>query len=173
MPRRCTVCEHKDRALIEADLLTGTPYRKIADRTGLSVTSLKRHKDAHMTPAVAQAAVARQEQEAASADQLFEQLANLHTVALRVLEDAQSNDDHGMTLRAVCEARKTLEVMAKVRIEIERLIHEKRAVTQQCHDATHDADANWFDPSQLSEEALLELDKMRERHYKQTCISKI
>lgn len=46
----CTVCEHPDRAVVEAALRAGTPsLRTTADRHKLSKTAILRHRDKHMT----------------------------------------------------------------------------------------------------------------------------
>ena len=57
MPRPCTVCTHKDIEEINKRLLGGEIYRTIADDTGLSETSLKRHKSEHIPAAAARATI--------------------------------------------------------------------------------------------------------------------
>jgi hypothetical protein len=48
MGRACTICSHDNRPGIELALAQRTPYRKIAERFGVSVTSLRRHKLNHV-----------------------------------------------------------------------------------------------------------------------------
>ena len=60
MPRSCTICQHEQREEIERALLTGEPFRKIAERSGTSVTSLHRHKTEHLTPSLVKASGAAQ-----------------------------------------------------------------------------------------------------------------
>ena len=43
MPSRCTVCTHPQRELIDRDLMTGVPYRKLAAEYNLSPSALCRH----------------------------------------------------------------------------------------------------------------------------------
>ena len=44
MPRRCTVCDHPERHGIDEALVSGTPYRSVAKRSGLSESAVYRHK---------------------------------------------------------------------------------------------------------------------------------
>mgnify|MGYP001275838975 CR=1 FL=1 len=48
MSRPCSICTHSDRLEIDRLLLQGTSYRDIADRFGLSKTSVFRHKESHI-----------------------------------------------------------------------------------------------------------------------------
>jgi hypothetical protein len=43
MSKRCTVCNHPMRGLINQDLLNGVPYRKLAAQYNLSPAALSRH----------------------------------------------------------------------------------------------------------------------------------
>lgn len=44
----CSVCTHPDSEDVDAALVSKTPYRVIAERSGLSITSISRHKNNHM-----------------------------------------------------------------------------------------------------------------------------
>lgn len=55
MPPTCTVCMHPDRAAIDKALIAGEPFRRIAERTGASATSLRRHKASHLAGAIVRA----------------------------------------------------------------------------------------------------------------------
>jgi len=48
MSRPCSICSHSERLEIDRLLLQGTSYRDIADRFGLSKTSVFRHKESHI-----------------------------------------------------------------------------------------------------------------------------
>lgn len=45
MPQTCTVCRHEALEAFDTALVAGEPLRDIAGRTGLSKSSLGRHKD--------------------------------------------------------------------------------------------------------------------------------
>jgi hypothetical protein len=48
MPRRCTVCDHRERHSIDEVLVDGTPYRSVAKRFELSESAVYRHKTEHL-----------------------------------------------------------------------------------------------------------------------------
>ena len=47
--RRCKICVHPDRAVIDTALLQGVSLRTVAGRHGLSATALHRHRRRHVT----------------------------------------------------------------------------------------------------------------------------
>jgi hypothetical protein len=49
MPRRCTVCDHPGRHGIDEALVDGTPYRSVANRSGLSVNAVYLHETKHLS----------------------------------------------------------------------------------------------------------------------------
>lgn len=54
--RKCSICQHPKRALLELGLVLGTPLRVLASRYGASVTALHNHRHNHLT-AVQKAAI--------------------------------------------------------------------------------------------------------------------
>ena len=92
MPRTCTICGHSKRSAIEKALLSGEALRKIAERTGTSVTSLHRHKTEHLTPTLVKANGAA---EAAHGDDLLAKLASIESEARGILKDAKTAKDLG------------------------------------------------------------------------------
>jgi hypothetical protein len=73
MPRRCTVCDHSERHSIDETLVTGAPYRSIANRCSLSESAVYRHKTEHLP---AHLLKAREVEEVAQADDLLRACAN-------------------------------------------------------------------------------------------------
>ncbi len=58
MPRTCSICRHRERRDIEADLRAGLPYRGVARRHKSSKDALSRHRahiSLHNAPALAPA----------------------------------------------------------------------------------------------------------------------
>jgi hypothetical protein len=96
MPRRCTVCDHPQRHGIDEALVTGAPYRSVAKRFALSESLVYRHKSEHVP---AHLLKAREADEVAQADDLLEQVRNLQTHALDILERAE---DRGPENRPGC-----------------------------------------------------------------------
>lgn len=44
MPQTCTICRHPQREAIEEGLISGVPYRPLAERYGTSTATLRRHR---------------------------------------------------------------------------------------------------------------------------------
>jgi hypothetical protein len=68
MPRRCTVCDHPKKHSIDEALVSGTPYRSVAKRFGLSESAVYRHKIEHLP---AHLLKAKEVEEVAQADDLL------------------------------------------------------------------------------------------------------
>jgi hypothetical protein len=116
MGRRCKVCCHPARAEIDAALVRGVAYRQIASHYGMSYASVKRHKEAHLPAALVEAHEAR---EVARADSLLVQMRELQERALRILADAESQGDLTNANRAIAEARRNIELVAKLLGELQ------------------------------------------------------
>ena len=48
MARPCSICNHSERLEIDRLLLSGEPYRNIAETFKLSIGSISRHREAHI-----------------------------------------------------------------------------------------------------------------------------
>jgi transposase-like protein len=116
MPRRCTVCDHPGKHGINEALVSGAPYRSVAKRFGLSESAVYRHKTEHLP---AQLLKAREVEETARADDLLEQVRNLQTHALGILERAEKSGDLRTALAAISQARGNLELLGKLAGELD------------------------------------------------------
>ncbi len=116
MPRRCTICRHKQRAEIDKALVARQPFRTIADRFGVSKTALIRHHDDHVPAALVRAQEAT---EAAQADNLLAQVVDLRGRAIGILDTAVATDDLRVALGAIREARGCLELLGKLAGQIQ------------------------------------------------------
>ncbi len=115
--RLCTVCTSPDRAEIEAAILRGDSMRAIARRYAPSRRSMERHRDAHMGVAVAVALGARGDAERANGESILEQVRGIQARTLAILEAA--GDDPSMGLKAIAEARRNLELCARLTGELD------------------------------------------------------
>ena len=116
MPRRCTVCDHPQRHGIDKALVTGAPYRSVAKRFGLSDSAVYRHKTEHLPTHLLKA---REAEEVAQADDLLEQVRNLQTHALDILNRAEKAGDLRTALAAISQARGNLELLGKLAGELD------------------------------------------------------
>jgi hypothetical protein len=98
MPRRCTVCDHPEKHSIDEALVSGTPYRSVAKRFGLSESAVYRHKTEHLPGHLLKA---REVEEVAQADDLLEQVRHLQAHALDILERAEKVGDLRTALAAI------------------------------------------------------------------------
>jgi transposase-like protein len=116
MPRRCTVCDHPQRHGIDEALVGGASYRSVAKRFGLSESAVYRHKTEHLP---AHLLKAREVEETARADDLLDQVRNLQTHALDILERAEKAGDLRSALAAISQARGNLELLGKLAGELD------------------------------------------------------
>ncbi len=116
MPRVCTICNHPDRAAIDAALLAGEPYRHIAARTDTSTGALQRHKEEHLPVTLVRA---REAEDAAHADDLLAQVRDLQSRALAILDTAEAAGELRTALAAIREARGNLELLARLLGELQ------------------------------------------------------
>jgi len=111
VPRRCTICDHEGRAIIDAALISGAPLRDIAGRHGVSKSALERHKAGHLP---AHLAKAREAGEVARADDLLSQMRYLQDRTLAILSASEDAGELRTALTAIREARGNLELLAKL-----------------------------------------------------------
>jgi hypothetical protein len=97
-------------------LVTGAPYRSVAKRFELSESAVYRHKTEHLP---AHLLKAREIEEVAQADDLLEQVRNLQTHALDILERAEKSGDLRTALAAISQARGNLELLGKLAGELD------------------------------------------------------
>src|SRR5688572_3186367 len=116
MPRRCTVCDHPQRHIIDEALVSGTPYRSVAKRFELSESAVYRHKVEHLP---AHLLKAKEVEEAARADDLLDQVRHLQAHALDILERAEKAGDLRTALAAISQARGNLELLGKLAGELD------------------------------------------------------
>ena len=111
MPRRCSVCDSSERNAIELTLAANkSPFSAIARKFGLGRDAVTRHKELHMSPALARAAARREE---LSADKIVEKLVALvHRIEM-LLEKAESAGDLGASGKLIKELRETLVTVGK------------------------------------------------------------
>ena len=116
MPRRCTVCDHPESHSIDEALVSGAPYRTVAKRFRLSESAVYRHKTEHLP---AHLLKAKDAEEAAQANDLLDQVRNLQTHTLDILERAEKTGDLRTALAAISQARGNLELLGKLAGELD------------------------------------------------------
>ena len=135
--RSCLICVHDERDAIECDILAGKSLRTIGKAFGVAHETVRRHRDGCIPGLLARS---RRAEAARRGDRLFQQADYLYAKAVAVLERAEEARDTAlklddlskserqrvaalaealagsdqMVLRAIREARPTLELLAKL-----------------------------------------------------------
>jgi hypothetical protein len=117
MPRRCSVCDHDELADINSALASNEPLRTIADHWSVSKTALIRHRNEHL-PA-SSLLEAKEAEEVASADDLLNQVRELHERALSTLNRVEEAEELGAAIETIREAKGDLELSAKLLEELD------------------------------------------------------
>src|SRR5918995_1670169 len=116
MPRACNICTHPDREAIDEALISGVAFPALVAKYRVSKDSLSRHKANHLP---AKLVMAQAAEEVAQADDLLDQVRDLHAPALAILEAAERTKQHRTALSAIREARSNLELLAKLLGELD------------------------------------------------------
>jgi len=116
MPRRCTICDHHERAAIDLALAGGEANRRIAARFSLSEASIRRHKAAHVPAHLAQGV---QAQEVSHADDLLAQIGDLQRQAQAIKDKAEKTGDLKTALTGIRELVRIVELLAKLRSQLD------------------------------------------------------
>ena len=109
MPRKCSICTHKERAEIERLIVAGEPYRGITRKFAVSEDALTRHKS-HIGEALKKAVEAR---EISSAVTIAEQLAELRRdteAILSMYKTPIGTDEAYVALAAIARREKQIEI---------------------------------------------------------------
>lgn len=103
------MCASPARAAIDEALVTRSDsYRTIADRHGLSKTSLLRHASEHLP---AELVKAQEAKEVASASDLLAQMQDLQR---RTLEILQAPENQRVAVAAIAQARANIELIGEL-----------------------------------------------------------
>jgi hypothetical protein len=114
MGRPCSVCSHPHRDEIDRALLGGAANRRVAARYGLSKDAVRRHTEAHLSPALAQAAAVERAERGRS---LAGYVAELDAEARRLAELLERNGDARGAVAALRERIRLLGVIAQAAVE--------------------------------------------------------
>ena len=116
MARPCTICQHEQRAEIDAALVESAPNRRVAAQFGFSEQAVRRHKAAHLPAAMARASEAAA---VARGDDLMGQVREQQARVGRLFLEAEA------VLAAAKKAGKLRIVLSAVRTAA-GTIHEAR-----------------------------------------------
>lgn len=117
MPRTCSICTHERREAIDRAIVDVEPYRSIAERFGVSIGAIARHKAGHLPSTLAKA---REAEEVARADDLVGRLMELNRETWAVLREARRVGAAELALKAIARAEKQIELQAKLLGELQQ-----------------------------------------------------
>ncbi len=122
MPRTCTICNHEERTDIDKALVDGESFRNITRRFGtkkkITISALKRHKDAHLPKKLTKA---KQADTIIQSNNLLDQIQGYldKTDAIFTTVSQGKKPDLKTALLALKEVRGYLELLARARGELE------------------------------------------------------
>lgn len=116
MPRICTICSHPELETINKALVGEASNRSIASLYDASEAAVRRHRTNHLP---AKLVMAEKAEEVAEADELLDQVQDLQTRTLSILEEAETTKQYRTALSAIREARSNLELLAKLLGELD------------------------------------------------------
>lgn len=112
MPGRCTVCRHPRLEEIDRAIVGGASHRQIAADFGVTRQAVQRHSaNGHVAAALLKAKDAA---ELVRADGLLGEVQALRDRALDCLTKAEAAGDLSTALKAIREARGSVELLAKL-----------------------------------------------------------
>ena len=116
MPRPCKTCTHKDHEKIDFEILEGRPPTEIAERHGLSYTTVKRHRDnGHISRDLVRASKIRK---IVYSDSLLEKLLHVQLEVMQILDSARESKDDKTALNAARTINNLMLTQGKVVGEI-------------------------------------------------------
>jgi hypothetical protein len=119
--RTCTICSHDEHHAINVALVRpDRSYRAIAGQYAVSKTALQRHSREHIPQLLAKASQAI---ERGDADDLLARVEDLFEEAKEVLETAKETADHRIVLAAIDRASRQLELLGRLRGELNEGAH--------------------------------------------------
>ena len=125
MPRKCTVCLHRERAAIEQAIVAGETFRGVARRFAASADAVERHARAHLPASLVAGAQAA---DVAHGDGLLHRLEALAADARRIADRAEEAGDYRTALTGVRELVRIVQVTAAIALELnERTIEQRVA----------------------------------------------
>jgi outer membrane murein-binding lipoprotein Lpp len=130
VPRRCTICDHSQRADIDTALLVGEAYRSIAQRIAISADAVWRHKSEHLPSSLTQA---KEAETVSNADDLLAKVAAIETEAKRIAKKAEAAGDLRTAMSGVRELARLVELLAKLRGELNEKQTVNIVITPEWH----------------------------------------
>ena len=115
MMKRCQVCMHPNLGEIERELREGVPYRTLSTKHGLNIASISRHLGGHIAKGKDKAFIKIDQ---TAAGMIVDQVIELKTRAMRILDRAEEAGRNNVAISAIREARATLELIARITGEL-------------------------------------------------------
>lgn len=113
---RCKVCTHEQRGLIDQDIAGGMNNSQAAAKWGLSRDGVRRHKQAHLSPALKGVLTRR---ETAGAVRALDRLEDLYAKASSILDAATADAKPSLSLAAIRELKGLTELLARITGELD------------------------------------------------------
>lgn len=111
----CSVCSREDAGVVDDKLAAGVPFKKICEEhPPLKPMALSRHRTNHLAPGLA---LMQQKVNGGKGNQA--RLEDLYEKAEGILDRAEGEQDGRLSILAIAELRKTVELLAKLTGELD------------------------------------------------------
>jgi len=111
------LCTHPEREKIEAEIVSGTSFRTISQRYGVSPSAISRHASSHIPKAVSLAARAATLEH--HGKRVIDRIRELNARALELLDAASSEGAFSAAAAIIRELRELLALEAKLLGELD------------------------------------------------------
>jgi len=115
MPRECSVCQSPSRDAVDKAIVGGGSYRGVARRFNLGHDSVRRHADAHITPALKKVAAQR---DTTHATTLLDRISAVIGDVEDIVATARERGAAGLQLQAIDRLEKMLRLLGSVTGEL-------------------------------------------------------
>ncbi|SRR6266567_246044 len=118
MSRVCTICNHPERASIEAAIVDGTVNREITSKFGVGRMAIERHTTNHLIQTVKEA---KQEQAIQTGSLALDRMSRGEGIVDEILDEfwGEKVKAPELALKALAELRRQVELRAKLEGELD------------------------------------------------------
>nr|WP_319539423.1 hypothetical protein [uncultured Methanospirillum sp.] len=159
MAPKCTICTHNQREAIERAIISGVPIRIIADQYGISLGAINRHKDSHMTEALAKSREIALEMGESRASTLMAVTMSLLQQSQDITAEARGAGDLKTALMGIGKTSDLISLLVRVATEMKAMQEEENKSMPPPESGEN---ITWIDMSKvegLSDDELLILDR--------------
>ena len=129
---QCTVCQHPQLQEIEKQIIEDVPHTTIANQYDLGNQAVRNHSINHLPKRLV---LARKRKEMQHNESILDHLNKIVSDTRNILDDAIDQDQKGLALKAIKEARSNMELLSKIAVKQREYEKEDEQREQRKDDA--------------------------------------